>query len=156
MMYLHLVPRILHHMKNKCTLMSVSVPELSLELKADSLVAMKPYPNKTYHVGMLKGRRALNGFLVKSPRTLAEFTMITLWEIDGFGEISHTVKTLVQDNDYDLVSHDVLLAHAYHQTEEGCQRQDYWPFFAIFNVRYWSLMLSAFRHFIITDWRGVF
>ncbi|MCY5856597.1 DUF6012 family protein, partial [Salmonella enterica subsp. enterica serovar 1,4,[5],12:i:-] len=68
---------------------------------------------------MLKGRRALNGFLVKSPRTLAEFTMITLWEIDGFGEISHTVKTLVQDNDYDLVSHDVLLAHAYHQTEEG-------------------------------------
>ncbi|MCV7780316.1 hypothetical protein ODQ38_22025, partial [Escherichia coli] len=35
----------------------------------------------------------------------------------------------------------------------GCQRQDYWPFFAIFNVRYWSLMLSAFRHFIITDWR---
>ncbi|EHH6877973.1 cobalamin biosynthesis protein CbiX [Escherichia coli] len=40
--------------------------------------------------------------------------------------------------------------------EEPCQRQDYWPFFAIFNVRYWSLMLSAFRHFIITDWRGVF
>lgn len=37
-----------------------------------------------------------------------------------------------------------------------CQRQDYWPFFAIFNVRYWSLMLSAFRHFIITDWRSVF
>lgn len=23
-----------------------------------------------------------------------------------------------------------------------CQRQDYWPFFAIFNVRYWSLMLG--------------
>ncbi len=40
--------------------------------------------------------------------------------------------------------------------EGNCQRQDYWPFFAIFNVRYWSLMLSAFRHFIITDWRGVF
>ncbi|WP_234011263.1 hypothetical protein, partial [Cronobacter sakazakii] len=33
MMYLHLVPRILHHMKNKCTLVSVSVPELSLEPK---------------------------------------------------------------------------------------------------------------------------
>lgn len=42
------------------------------------------------------------------------------------------------------------------QLELICQRQDYWPFFAIFNVRYWSLMLSAFRHFIITDWRGVF
>lgn len=86
-MYLHLVPRILHHMKNKCTLVSVSVPELSLELKADSLVAMKPYPNKSYHVVMLKGRRALNGFLVKSPRTLTEFTMITIWEIEGFGKL---------------------------------------------------------------------
>ncbi len=42
------------------------------------------------------------------------------------------------------------------RSPESCQRQDYWPFFAIFNVRYWSLMLSAFRHFIITDWRGVF
>ena len=42
------------------------------------------------------------------------------------------------------------------QVRQMCQRQDYWPFFAIFNVRYWSLMLSAFRHFIITDWRGVF
>ncbi|STO41070.1 putative IS1294 transposase [Escherichia coli] len=42
------------------------------------------------------------------------------------------------------------------QLNRLCQRQDYWPFFAIFNVRYWSLMLSAFRHFIITDWRGVF
>ncbi|MFH0444781.1 hypothetical protein ACFL9N_25875, partial [Escherichia coli] len=41
-------------------------------------------------------------------------------------------------------------------SDSWCQRQDYWPFFAIFNVRYWSLMLSAFRHFIITDWRGVF
>ncbi len=38
----------------------------------------------------------------------------------------------------------------------ACQRQDYWPFFAIFNVRYCSLMLPAFRNFIITDWRGVF
>uniref|UniRef100_UPI002447B3AF DUF1283 domain-containing protein n=1 Tax=Escherichia coli TaxID=562 RepID=UPI002447B3AF len=48
--------------------------------------------------------------------------------------------------------------HAAMEKEQwnDCQRQDYWPFFAIFNVRYWSLMLSAFRHFIITDWRGVF
>ncbi len=42
------------------------------------------------------------------------------------------------------------------ENADYCQRQDYWPFFAIFNVRYCSLMLPAFRHFIITDWRGVF
>ncbi len=66
-MYLHLVPRILHHMKNKCTLMSMSVPELSLELKADSLVAMKPYPNKTYHVGMLEGATSIKWLSGKEP-----------------------------------------------------------------------------------------
>ena len=49
-----------------------------------------------------------------------------------------------------------LLTHREKEILNKCQRQDYWPFFAIFNVRYWSLMLSAFRHFIITDWRGVF
>nr|WP_233341333.1 DUF6012 family protein [Escherichia coli]UGK56826.1 hypothetical protein [Escherichia coli] len=49
-------------MGNLCTLDSVSVPELSLRLTGNDLVAMRPYPNKQYPVGMLKGRRALNGF----------------------------------------------------------------------------------------------
>ncbi len=66
-MFLHLVPKILHPMGNICTLDSVSVPELSLHLTDNDLVAMRPYPNKQYLVGMLKGRRALNGFLVKCP-----------------------------------------------------------------------------------------
>ncbi|MEI1560009.1 DDE-type integrase/transposase/recombinase, partial [Escherichia coli] len=51
---------------------------------------------------------------------------------------------------------DALQMALWRRKRPRCQRQDYWPFFAIFNVRYWSLMLSAFRHFIITDWRGVF
>ncbi|STI12917.1 Rac prophage protein [Escherichia coli] len=50
----------------------------------------------------------------------------------------------------------IVLSGLTDEQKKACQRQDYWPFFAIFNVRYWSLMLSAFRHFIITDWRGVF
>lgn len=76
-MFLHLVPKILHPMGNLCTLDSVSVPELSLRLTGNDLVAMRPYPNKQYLVGMLKGRRALNGFLVKSPRAFEEFTMVS-------------------------------------------------------------------------------
>ncbi|WP_240618764.1 DUF6012 family protein, partial [Enterobacter hormaechei] len=75
---------------------------MSLELKDDSLLAMKPYPIKSYHVVMLKGRRAVNGFLVKIPSTLTDFTMITILEIECFGKISHWLKTLVQAKDYEL------------------------------------------------------
>ena len=42
-MFLHLVPKILHPMGNLCTLDSVSVPELSLRLTGNDLVAMRPY-----------------------------------------------------------------------------------------------------------------
>ena len=52
-MFLHLVPKILHPMGNLCTLDSVSVTELSLHLTGNDLVAMRPYPNKQYLVGML-------------------------------------------------------------------------------------------------------
>lgn len=62
------------------------------------------------------------------------------------------VLWLIKADDRALSVDEYFWRHILHR----CQRQDYWPFFAIFNVRYWSLMLSAFRHFIITDWRGVF
>lgn len=125
-MFLHLVPKILHPMGNLCTLDSVSVPELSLRLTGNDLVAMRPYPNKQYLVGMLKGRRALNGFLVKSPRAFEEFTMVSVWNIEGFGKITHTLKTFVEDTDYDLVSHDVLLAQGSYraQASEQCRVSD--------------------------------
>ncbi|MCG0456544.1 DUF6012 family protein [Enterobacter cloacae complex sp. ECC445] len=117
-MYLHLVPKILHPMGNLCTLESVSVPELSLSLTKQELTTMKPYANKSYCVGMLKGRKALNGFLVKSPRPLTEFTMESVWAIEGFGKLYYNLKTYVDDDEFDLVSHDVLLAEAYYQAGE--------------------------------------
>lgn len=122
-MFLHLVPKIFHPMGNLCTLDSVSIPELSLRLTDNELVAMRPYPNKQYLVGMLKGRRALNGFLVKSPRALEEFIMVSVWNIEGFGKKTHTLKTFVEDTDYDMVSHDVLLAQGSYraQVPEECR-----------------------------------
>ncbi|ENH3412314.1 hypothetical protein ABWC92_004607 [Escherichia coli] len=117
-MYLHLVPKILHPMANLCTLESVSVPEISLSLTTRELTTMKPYPNKTYRVGMLKGRKALNGFLVQVPRPLAEFTMEAVWAIEGFGKLTYSLKTYVDDAEFDLVSHDVLLAEAFYKVDE--------------------------------------
>jgi hypothetical protein len=104
-------------MGNLCTLDSVSVTELSLHLTGNDLFAMRPYPNKQYLVGMLKGRKALNGFLVKIPRALEEFTMVSVWNIEGYGKITHTLKTFVEDTEYDLVSHDVLLAQGSYRAQ---------------------------------------
>ena len=117
-MYLHLVPKILHPLANLCTLESVSIPEISLSLTTNELTTMKPYPNKSYRVGMLKGRKALNGFLVKIPRPLAEFTMEAVWAIEGLGKLTYNLKTYVDDAEFDLVSHDVLLAGAYYKVDE--------------------------------------
>ena len=66
---------------------------------------------------------SVNGFLVKSPRTFEEFTMVSVWNIEGFGKITHTLETFVEDTDYDLVSHDVLLAQGSYraQASEQCR-----------------------------------
>lgn len=122
-MYLHLVPKILHLMGNDVSIVSVSVPEFSLTLTSDDVVAMKPYPNKAYHVAMLKGRKALNGFLVKCPHKLEQFTMVTIWKIEDYGLITHSVNTFIDDDKYDLVSHDLLLAEAYYGAGEENPRR---------------------------------
>ena len=49
--------------------------------------------------------------------------MVSVWNIEGFGKITHTLKTFVEDTDYDPVSHDVLLAQGSYraQASEQCR-----------------------------------
>ncbi len=93
-------------------------------------------------------------------RQMAEYNRLLSQRVAAYASEINRLKALVaklQRMQFGKSS-EKLRAKTERQIQEAqeCQRQDYWPFFAIFNVRYWSLMLSAFRHFIITDWRGVF
>lgn len=108
-MYLHIVPKLYHLMGNKCRLESVYIPELNFKIDGDDLSTGRPWPNKCVWVGMRKGKKAINGILLKTDKELKWFTTEYQWDIDNMGMISHRVTTYIEDDDFDLVSQDILL-----------------------------------------------
>lgn len=108
-MYLHIVPKLYHLMENKCRLESVYIPELNFIIDGYDLSTGKPWPNKCVWVGMRKGKTAINGLLLKTDIKLKWFTTKYQWNIENMGMISHSVTTYIEDDDFDLVSQDILL-----------------------------------------------
>ncbi|ENY4510826.1 DUF6012 family protein [Salmonella enterica] len=116
-MYLHIVPRLFHLMANKCHLKSVTIPELDFIIEGDALSTGRPYPNKNIWVGMRKGRKAINGLLLKTDKTLKWFTTGYQWYIENMGMINHRVTTYIEDSDFDMVSQDIMLNGGFEQWE---------------------------------------
>lgn len=58
---------------------------------------------------MRKGKTAINGLLLKTDIKLKWFTTKYQWNIENMGMISHSVTTYIEDDDFDLVSQDILL-----------------------------------------------
>ncbi|EKH8549342.1 hypothetical protein O9030_004574 [Salmonella enterica] len=108
-MYLHIVPRLFHLMANKCHPESVTIPELDFRIEGDALSTGRPYPNKNIRVGMRKGRKAINGLLLKTDKPLKWFTTEYQWCIENMGVITHRVTTCIEDNEFDMVSQDIML-----------------------------------------------
>lgn len=116
-MYLHIVPRLFHLMANKCHLESVTIPELDFIIKSDALSTGRPYPNKNIWVGMRKGRKAINGILLKTDKHLKWFTTDYQWHIEKMGLITHRVTNYIEDSDFDMVSQDIMLNGGFEQWE---------------------------------------
>ncbi|EHM4620418.1 hypothetical protein KGK29_004564 [Salmonella enterica] len=108
-MYLHIVPQLFHLMANKCHLESILIPELDFRIKGNALSTGRPHPNKNIRVGMRKGRKAVNGLLLKTDKPLKWFTAEYQWCIENMGMITHRVTTYIEDDEFDMVSHDILL-----------------------------------------------
>ncbi|EIO1438449.1 hypothetical protein AO411_2019760 [Salmonella enterica subsp. enterica serovar Sarajane] len=108
-MYLHIVPRLFHLMANKCHPESVTIPELDFIIEGNALSMGRPYPNKNIWVGMRKGRKAINGILLKTDKHLKWFTTEYQWCIENMGMITHRVTTCIEDNEFDMVSQDIML-----------------------------------------------
>lgn len=108
-MYIHIVPSLFHLMANKCHLASIIIPELDFKLEGDALSTGRPHPNKNIWVGMIKGKKAINGLLLKTDKHLKSFTADYLWDIENMGMIKHRVTTYIEDDEYDLVSQDIML-----------------------------------------------
>lgn len=108
-MYLHITPQLFHLMGNECHLKSIVIPELDFRIEGDALSTGRPFPNKNIWVGMRKGRKAVNGLLLKTERHLKDFSVEYQWHIELMGAIKHRVVTYIKDNDFDMVSHDIML-----------------------------------------------
>lgn len=108
-MYLHIVPQLFHRMANKCHLESIVIPEFDFRIEGDELSTGRPHPNQNIWVGMRKGREPINGLLLKTDKHLKRFTTDYQWCIENMGMISHRVTTYIEDNDFDMVSHDIML-----------------------------------------------
>jgi len=108
-MYLHIIPQLFHLMANGSHLESIVIPELDFKIEGDALSTGKPYPNKNIWVGMRKGRKAINGLLLKTDKHLKWFTVDYQWHIENMGVINHRVTTYIEDNDFDMISHDIML-----------------------------------------------
>lgn len=116
-MYIHIVPQLFHLMANKCHLESIAIPELDFKVEGDALSTGRPHPNKNIWIGMRKGRKAINGLLLKTDKNLQWFTAEYQWSIENMGMINHRVTTYIEDNEFDMVSQDIMLNNGFDKWE---------------------------------------
>jgi hypothetical protein len=100
-------------MANKCHLESIAIPELDFKVEGDALSTGRPHPNKNIWIGMRKGRKAINGLLLKTDKNLQLFTAEYQWSIENMGVINHRVTTYIEDNEFDMVSQDIMLNNGF-------------------------------------------
>jgi hypothetical protein len=104
-------------MANKCHLESIAIPELDFKVEGDALSTGRPHPNKNIWIGMRKGRKAINGLLLKTDKNLQWFTAEYQWSIENMGMINHRVTTYIEDNEFDMVSQDIMLNNGFDKWE---------------------------------------
>ncbi|EFB0088150.1 hypothetical protein H0L72_004743 [Salmonella enterica] len=116
-MYLHIVPNLFHLMANECRLKSITIPEFDFKIEVDALSTGRPWPNRNVWVGMRKGRKAINGLLLNTDKKIKWFTTEYQWNIESMGMISHRVTSYIEDDEFDLVSQDILLNNGFDEWE---------------------------------------
>ncbi|HAW8336624.1 TPA: hypothetical protein JLT81_004340 [Escherichia coli] len=112
-MYLHIVPKLFHRMANKCSLKTISIPELDFIIDSESLSVGRPWPNKCLWVGMRKGRKSVNGLILQTDKKLRWFTTRYTWDVEDMGLIHHQVNTYIEDDEFDMVSQEISLNCAF-------------------------------------------
>lgn len=54
-------------------------------------------------------RKSVNGLVLQTDKKLRWFTTIYTWDIEDMGLIYHQVNTYIEDDDFDMVSQEILL-----------------------------------------------
>jgi hypothetical protein len=115
-MLIHIVPRFFTGNHNiPVQLIDVAVEPFGIVLRQGVELAMRqPYPNKCFYVACRKtGRKAMNGLLLDiGPARVNEFEVVTRWAVYADEVVTHRVRHLVLDDQFDAVSTDMTLWHA--------------------------------------------
>lgn len=121
-MIFHLVPKVYSPFADieNMRLVSVTIPDYGIELKADELSQGRPFPNKNFVVGMLKNsRKAMNGMLIILPNDdIKNFSVKMIWQMQVSGkqvELSHIVFHNINGSitrTCGLISYDAVLWYA--------------------------------------------
>lgn len=115
-MLIHITPRFFTgNYAIPVQLVDVTVEPLGLVLRDGVDLAMcQPFPNKRIYVARRKvGRKAMNGLLIDTGEVrIKEFEVITRWAVFAGDVVTHRVKHVVLDEEFDAVSTDMILWHA--------------------------------------------
>jgi hypothetical protein len=106
-------------------LIDVRIEELGVHLRDGiDIVARKPYPNKYFLVACRKsGRRAVDGLLVDTEQHVPSYTVVTRWAVAAEVIVTHRVKHVVLDDEFDTVTDKMSLWFAW----QGRQWASRWP-----------------------------
>lgn len=125
-MLIHLSPQfLLAKIPDKCSLLGIICPELGLRLTGGTdVVGRRPFPNKRYIVACRKeGGKPVHGLLIKANGHVPEFNVTTKWQSPDGLVLTHSVRHIVLDDEYDTVSENMLSWYAYGDGEQ----QSRWP-----------------------------
>lgn len=115
-MLIHITPRFFTgNYAIPVQLVDVTVEPLGFVLRDGVDLAMcQPFPNKRIYVARRKvGRKAMNGLLIDTGAVrIKEFEVITRWAVFAGDVVTHRVKHVVLDEEFDAVSTDMTLWRA--------------------------------------------
>jgi hypothetical protein len=92
-------------------LVDITCTELGLNLKnGQEVTVRRPWQNKKYRVVCRKtGQKAISGIMVERREIPKEFTVVTRWTLQADDILTHTVRYLVTDTDFDFVSDQISM-----------------------------------------------
>lgn len=115
-MLIHIAPRFFTgNYAIPVQLVDVTVEPLGLVLRDGVDLAMRqPFPNKRLYVACrMVGRKAMNGLLIDTGTVrIKEFEVVTRWAVFAGDVVTHRVRHVVLDEEFDAVSTDMVLWHA--------------------------------------------
>lgn len=107
----HFTPQFYSEIPCDVQLVDVVCAEFGLKLRNSSeIVARRPFPNKRYHVVCRKaGQKAMIGLLVEHDQIPSEFTVVTRWAVDAGEVLTHTVRYMLLDTEFDFATDQMTL-----------------------------------------------